>query len=193
MHSIGSVLRAGDESKFLERVRERKRHRCTVKHVQVDGPIQRVLNAGYESASYGYTRSPFHIVVTSVATGGLHGSARERDQISHVTSIERQLENSCFLNHLPNPCVPGFYNRRVGLNLDLLAHLTDLQDWIDHRIAVDLQHDSLLDEGSKSRQGGLQPVRSKSQVGQHIRSGLITYCFSNKTGFGLRCSELDTR
>src|SRR5262245_56184226 len=80
------------------------------------------------------------------------GGTGECDQIGDVASVERELENALVLNNCAD-CRSACLNERgIGLNLDLLGYLTDLQGRINHWTAVDLQNDSGLHKGAKSRQ-----------------------------------------
>ena len=57
------------------------------------------------------------------------------------------------------------------INLDQLTYagnLANLKDWIDDRVAVNLQHDSRLGVTPEARKSCLEPVRTDRQVGQHI-------------------------
>ena len=72
------------------------------------------------------------------AGGILNGGRRSQNQILHAAPVERQFQDSCTFHDLADAAAPCFNQGSVGLNLDLLGHLADLQNWIDDRIAIDL-------------------------------------------------------
>ena len=79
------------------------------------------------------------------------------------------------------------------MNLDLLGHLADFQNDIDHRTRIDLQHDAALYVSPESRQSRFQPIRTKDQVRQNIGSGFIRDGRSRNARFRLRHLDFDAR
>src|SRR5207253_7117020 len=82
----------------------------------------------------------------------LHCSAGKRDEVRHLPAIERQLKNALVLNDGSDPRGSRLDLNSIRLDFDLLRHLTDLQNRVDHRVAVYLQHNAALNKRAKSRQ-----------------------------------------
>src|SRR5207247_4956422 len=98
----------------------------------------------------------------------LHSGAGKRDQVISLAADERQFQNPRVLGNLADAGGSGFHHGGIGLNLDRLADLANLQNDVDCWIGVDLQHNSALREGTESRQSRFQAVRTDRQVRQNV-------------------------
>ena len=72
-------------------------------------------------------------------------------------------------------------------------HVAKLHRDRDHRVAVDLQHDSGLRKGAEAREHRLEAVRSERQIQQHIRTRFIGHRFATETGLSLYCADGNAR
>ena len=96
-------------------------------------------------------------------------------KIGHLAAVQRQFEDSFVFDNLTDADIPRLDQRGIRLNLDLFGHLTDFEDGIDHRVAVDLQDDSGLHIRSESRQRRFQTIRAQRKIRQNVGSGFICY------------------
>ena len=176
---------------FLQRIRKGHLHAHAGNKIDMSGAIQTIVHAVAQSAC---DRDVIHAREILRERRIRHdGAAGQRDQIGHLASVERQLQNSRILDNLAHTGASRFHQSRVCLNLDLLSDLTDVKDHVDHRIAVDLQHNSSLYKRTKSRQSRLQPIGTKRQVWQHVQSGLIANRVSTDTRVRLRHCDFRAR
>ena len=65
------------------------------------------------------------------------------------------------------------------------------QDRVDHRIAVDLEHNSALHERAKTRKSGLQAIRPNGKVRQNVRAGLVRNCGPAYSRVRLSCTNFN--
>jgi hypothetical protein len=81
----------------------------------------------------------------------------------------------------------------IRLYFDLLRDLADLEKRVNDGVAVNLQDNSGLHEGTKTGQAGLQPIRPHSKIRQNVGTGLVCNRTSPDAGVYLRRGHFDTR
>ena len=87
----------------------------------------------------------------SVGNWGRCGCSSQCDQLHRLPTIQWKFKDSCVLHYLADARAPCFHQGRVGLDLYRLRDLAYLQSYVNHRIAVHLQHNSGLGIGTESR------------------------------------------
>ena len=120
-------------------------------------------------------------------------SAGQRNQVGDVAAVERQLEDALVFHDLTDADVPGFHQRRAGLDLHRLGKLAKLEDDVDGGTAIDLQHDAGLHIRPEPRQRRFQSVRANGQIRQHIGAPLIRDRGAHDTGVRLRHGDVNAR
>ena len=144
-HPVLRACSSGLHLKFLECVRKGHGHISVRVRIEVSSAIKRVIQPGGQSAGNGYV-SPRKRIAASSAIQRRRRRRRsgKRNQFDDSPSIQRQFQNTGVLDHLADSRVARFYQGCVRLNLHLLADLSHFQNDVDHRAAVDLQHNSRL-------------------------------------------------
>src|SRR5438876_4207302 len=162
---------AGLDLQFLKRIGKRHLHAGSADEVDMPCAIERVFHAETQSTCRRNVIRSGEIFWHGNI--GLNRGAGKRDQVCHVSSVERQLEDSRILDNLADARASRLYESGVRLDLDLFTDLADFKNQVDDRIAVDLQNNSRLKKAPKSRQSRLEPVRTDCQIGKYVQSGLI--------------------
>ncbi len=80
----------------------------------------------------------------------MRSAARECDQVGDIAGRQRQFQNPLGLDHLTYGRAPRLHERSIGLNLDLLGNLTDVENGVYHLAAIHLQDNAGLDECAKT-------------------------------------------
>jgi hypothetical protein len=96
------------------------------------------------------------------------GEPREEDQLGHLASVERQLDDALVIDDLADARAVSFDGRRVAGHRHLLRHVADPQRHVDHWIRADLEHDTVLDIGVEARQRHLELIGADGQVREHV-------------------------
>ena len=149
---------------LLQRIWKWERQVIAVIRIVMCDPIQNVPRGPADAAGDGHVRPAFDDPTVGGRCCCVNGRAGKNDQVRHFTPVQRQLQDSCVLDHLPDTCGPHFHQGCVGSNLDLIGHLANLKDEVDYCIAVHLQHDSGLNKRTKTLQTRLQAVRTGCQA-----------------------------
>ena len=183
--------------KLLERIREREWHLRVVIRIVMHGSVQGIHHSELQSASDGdkiscSTRTP-NKTARYRACNPLDSGARDCDQVGDPAPLQRQFQNPLVLDDRTHSRAPRFHERGIGLHLDLFGDLTDLQNRVDHRVAVDLQDNSGLYKRTKTEQCRFKSIRTQRQVRQNVGSGLIRDGSSGDARIGLRCCHFHTR
>ena len=99
-------------------------------------------------------------IVPARARGGhrYHGP-RQRDQFGHLPSVEWKFQDADVVEDLANAGVPCFNQQSVGLDLDGLGDLADLQGDIEDLIVTHLEYDSGLEKRAESGKGSFEGIR----------------------------------
>ena len=157
---------AGFDFEFLESIGEGRGHVPVALGVHVKCSIQRVIQSSVQTASDRKGRAGLieRISRARVRSWCRRCCSRKRNQFGSLTAVQRQFQNSRVLDDLADARAARFDQRGVGLNLDGLCDLADLQRDVDYRIAVDLQDKSRLGVCAEARQGRFQFVRTQGQV-----------------------------
>ena len=108
----------------------------------MDAAIQEKCEAVVRSAGHGDDVGG--IVARSVLRSATNGSAGSNDQFRHLACIQRQFHDAHVIHDLADTRVPRFDECGIGLDLDGLGNLADLQQDVDNGIGINLQHDSCL-------------------------------------------------
>src|SRR5262249_30678409 len=122
-----------------------------------------------------------------------NGAAGKRDQIGHVAAVERQFENPLILDHLADAYASCFNQRGIGLNLNLLADLSNFEDRIYHRRGIYLQNNSRLHERTEARYRRFQAIGPRAEMRQHVAACFVRYSRPRDTRVCLCGSYFHTR
>jgi hypothetical protein len=191
LHAVGRREAARGDFDLLQCVGKRQRKVGPVVRVVVHGAVERVGQRERLSARDRDSRAARHALVARYAD--LSGPAAQRNQVGDLPAVQRQLENSRVLDHLAHARTARLHHRGVGLDRHALSELTDLEDDVDDRARVDLQHDPGLREGSKARQGHFQAIGAERKIRQDVRARFICDAAADDTGLRLCRSDRHTR
>src|SRR5262249_46245168 len=132
VHTVLGHQCACFDFEFLHGVRKGKRQVQAVIWIVVHCTIEQILDA-VDLASGDRNRcSTLH--GAAGCNAGLHRDARQGDEIRDLPSVEGQFEHARVFDHAPHAGGSRFDLGSVGLNLDLLADLSNLQYGVDHGV-----------------------------------------------------------
>ncbi len=117
----------------------------------------------------------------------------DHHQLNGVATLERQRLDLFVIDDRADGRIARLDERRGRFDRHRFLHAAQLQRDRDHRVAVDLQHDSGLREGAEAGEHGLEAIRSERQIQQSIRTGLIGHRFATETGLGLYRADGNAR
>ncbi len=148
VHAVLRAQPAGRDAEFLQRVGKRHRQVGVVVDVVVHGAVQRVGDAEVQAPGHGDVDAAGHGPVRRGA--GLHGRAREHDQVGDLAPLQRQFHDALVFNYVADAGAANVDNRRRGLNRDRLLEVADRQRSVDRRRGADLEDDPRLHVGAES-------------------------------------------
>ena len=185
--------RAGLDLELLQGIRKRHRQTHVVVRIVVGCSVEQVYQAVTRSTGHG--NRGCRIIPDSGIVGvntTLVRDSRKQYQLGDLPAIEGQFQHTDVIDHLTDGRGPRFNQGGIGLDLDGFGHLADLEHRIDHRIVVDLEHNSGLRIRAESRQRGFQSIWANRQVRQYIGSGFIGQRAAFQTGVGLGHADFHT-
>ena len=163
-HPVVSSQPARRDAEFLKGVWERQREPCSVLRVVVQRAIQEVRHAELHPAANGNVHAALKTAV--VRPPHFNGATGEDDQVGHLTSLERQLDDALLLNHFADAGALCVDERRSGLDGDRLGQLTEPQRDIDRGRRAHLEDDARLREGSEPGEHCFEPVGPSGRFGR---------------------------
>ena len=159
-------------------------------------PVQPVSQTDFQSAAHS-NNGRLIVAVSRVQVADppldLGCRAGKKHQLGHLPPVQRQLQYPLVVQQRSNTCVPCFHQRCIRLYFDSLGDASHFQDRVDHRVRIDLQHDSGLNKRPEPRQAGFEPIGSHLEALQCIVSGLIGYGSSGDSRGRLGCGHFDAR
>ena len=90
------------------------------------------------------------------------------DQFGDLAAVQGQFKHADIVDHLTDTGCAGLDQRSIGLHLNSVCDLADLQADVDNRITADLQDDAGLGELAEPGQARFQPVWSHRQIWQNV-------------------------
>jgi hypothetical protein len=191
MMSVAGGHCARLDLELLHGVREWQRQIQIVMQIVVIGAVQQI---GRATARPARNRDGLRrVVAVPVETGRDHGGPGQENQVRGVAAVQWKFHDALIVDDLTHTGTARFNHRDVRLNLEGLRHLSHLEDNVDYRIAVHLQHDSGLNIGRETDKSRLEPVRTDGQIRKRVRSCFVGDRGAAHTGVCLRYLDLDTR
>src|ERR1051326_5362831 len=137
------------------------------------GAVELVTEAGVQAARNRNVSLSKRIARAAIERRRRSGCSSQRDKLSDVSSVQRQLENTGIFHDLAHAGIPRFHQSRVCFNFNLFADLPYFQRDIDGRARVDFQIYSGLNESAEARQLSFYFVWTNGKVRKNVRSRFI--------------------
>ena len=185
LDAVLRVLRAGLHTELLHRVGERQRQVDAVIPVVVHRAVQQILHTELLAAGDRDAAALGQTAARGVAS--IHRPTSQEDEGGHVAALERQRLDLLVVDDLSDGRVARLDERCGRCHGYRFPDRADLQRHGDHRIAVDLQHDTGAHIRAEAGECHFEAIRSRRQVGQCVRPCLIGHNLTAEAGVGL-CS-----
>ena len=168
---LGAAV-VGLHAKFLDRLGAGRQH----DDVAVRGVLQRdaVIKRGAlvgKPAAYLVIAGSKHVFARQAALAAAlrNDGRRDRDQIEHVPSVERQLLHRSTADDRADRGVRGLQKRRRPCDLNGLCNTAQLQRDVDAGCGLDIHLDPIPNGALKSGQLDFEPVGARHKVHERIR------------------------
>ena len=177
--------------KFLQRIGKWKGQTYVRIRIVMIGSIENVV-CGVAIAARDRHIDRARIDATVSERCGRNRRTGKHDQLGHLTAVQRKFFEPALIDHLADAGLTGFDHRRIRCHLNRFGCRPHFHGDLNRRVRIYLQNDTRLDIGAEAGQRCFKFVGSHWQVRKRVRACFIRQRRSAKTGFGLRCVDLDS-